>query len=435
MELPKIVDFFIPLQLQGNDKDEYHESRAYVILSLTLVCIIVGFLVNRIRLNGLVSIYSITLASAAVGVALIPFILKVTGSLKTSCVALFLVLTVLIMVLTYSTGGPFSPSLVFIPLFPFGGILFVNFRFGVFLALLFTCHLVFLVWANQNGLLPEREITHSMIANLHVACTSAVALIFIILGISHVSLQTNMRTNLEQASRAKSEFLSGMSHELRTPLNSIMGFSDLLSRGLAGELNDKQEDYSRNILASSAHMLALVNDLLDISKIESGETNLNLEPVVPENIIGECVQMVNDIATKKQVQVECKVEISLKSKIALLDNMKFKQIILNLLSNAIKFSPVQGTVTLKATLIDNNIVVMVNDEGEGIALEYAEKVFDKFYQVQKSGDNESPGTGLGLPISRHFAEFHDGTLELVPGNQDKGACFKLSLPFKRPFNN
>tara|TARA_R110002073_G_scaffold242896_1_gene405048 strand:+ start:574 stop:1917 length:1344 start_codon:yes stop_codon:yes gene_type:complete len=425
-KMADITNYFIPDNLPIDDQNRYLSRKFHVNVSFAILAIILIFLANRVRLNGLLSIYSITLASAAVSIALIPIIMKMTGSIRACSISLYLVLSILIMMLTYTTGGPFSPSLLFVPAFPLGGILFVSFGFGGFLALLFFVYLLFLNWAFQNGILPAPETGEPLNSTLHIACTMAVTLIFAFLAVSHVRWNEKLHDSLAQASRAKSEFLSGMSHELRTPLNSIVGFSDLLSRGLAGELNDKQAAYSSNIFKSSMHMLDLVNALLNISKIESGEIDLHMETVEPTTIIKECEQMMLDLASTKQVHIACVLENSIEGKTAILDGLKFKQILLNLLSNAIKFTHEKTTVSLNAAVVDRSIVITVKDEGDGIPAEFADKVFEKFYQIQEADAKQSVGTGLGLPISRHFAEYHDGRLELVSSVDGAGACFRAN---------
>ena len=334
------------------------------------------------------------------------------------------------MILTFASGGLLSPSLVFIPAFSFGGIVFVNFRFGVTLGLVFITYIVFLVFAHSQGILPVVTTASSTLTELHAATTIATTVLFGILARLYISWQEDMRNAVEKASRAKSEFLSGMSHELRTPLNSIIGFSDLLQQDLTGELNEKQEVYVSNIHSSGNHMLTLVNNLLDIAKIESGTVASSFEPVYIEILIDDCIQMVIDAADRKQVRIQNEVDDSCRGKIAYLDQMKIKQILLNLLSNAVKFSPERSEIIQQASIIDNNIVIAVSDGGVGVPAEIGQKVFEKFYQVDNASDGGTPGTGLGLSISRGLAEIHGGTLELVPNGKNYGACFMLTIPFK-----
>lgn len=426
----RIYQFFLPGHLRNEEGDDYYQSKTVIVVSLWVALIILLFFANRVRLNGLTSLPAVTLAVAAVAVSIIPFVLKFTESLKGATIALILVLMALIMMLIFITGGPFSPSLVFVPAFPLGAIMFVSFRFGLYVSVIFAIYLAILSWATLNGRLPDAELSAQSLALLHMTCTFATALVFGVMGTLHLSWQKNVRAVIEHASNAKSEFLSGMSHELRTPLNSIMGFSDLLCRGAAGSTNEKQGEYLGNILESSKHMLALVNDLLDIAKIESGEVEIAPEETKLGELISESVQVVQEMAAAKNMTINMEIDPSIQNSAAYLDVRKFKQILLNLLSNAIKFSPEHSTVTLKSVLKDDTIVVAVSDQGVGISEEEAERIFQKFYQVSNESTNKTVGTGLGLPISRVFAELHGGTLRLQESRRNSGSRFVLKIPVR-----
>ena len=321
-----------------------------------------------------------------------------------------------------------SPSLVFVPAFPMGSIMFVSFQFGILIAVVWCVYLLFLFWAFISGSLPDPDLSSAALAMLHITCTLATAIVFSVLGGLHISWQTGMRAMLEKVSNAKSEFLSGMSHELRTPLNAIMGFSDLLHRGFANNDSEKQEEYTKTIWESSKHMLALVNDLLDIAKIEAGEVTLQTERVELQSLIFEAVELLQEGAAANSIEIRVDLDERTKIATATLDPRKFKQILLNLLSNAIKFSPQNGRVFLSAETSDEDIRINVLDEGEGISPEFAEQIFEKFYQVDNEITSKTAGTGLGLPISRMFAELHHGTLLYQHTDSSKGACFVLTLP-------
>ncbi|XOV87546.1 MAG: sensor histidine kinase [Pseudomonadota bacterium] len=247
---------------------------------------------------------------------------------------------------------------------------------------------------------------------------------------SYLKWEQFLFSAIQQSSDAKSEFLSGMSHELRTPLNSIMGFADVLKRGYAGELSNKQSDYVANILASSGHMLALVNDLLDIARIEAGQMEFVPAPVKVSSVLKDCADMFAEEAQSKSVALCCEVAPPLKERLALLDELKFKQIVLNLLSNALKFSVAGGRIDLTGRIEDSHLVIVVTDNGKGIPRELDDKIFDRFFQANRSSDNKSPGTGLGLPISRHFAELHGGTIVLDRRTTASLTRFVVDLPFK-----
>ena len=430
MVLEKVYTYFIPVESRKSEGDDFYEAKTVVQVALSVVVIILLFFLNRVRLNGLFSLPASTLLIASVFVLMVPFYMKLTGSLRGSTILLVLVLMALIMVLTFITGGPFSPSLMFIPAFPMGGIMFVGYRFGLYIAAVFAGYLVFLSWAYISGNLPDPALSDSALALLYVTCTIATAVVFGILGSLYLSWQRSMRGMLEKASNAKTDFLSGMSHELRTPLNSIMGFSDLLKQGLVGNVSNKQREYIGNIFDSSKHMLMLVNDLLDIAKIESGEIEFVPEEVELGLLIDNAVHMIEETAAMKNIEVNTEIGSSVVEQKALLDEMKFKQILLNLLSNAIKFSPEHSTVYLRAGINDEGIAIIVKDEGNGISMEESERIFQKFYQADSDHDIKAAGTGLGLPISRVFAELHGGTLELQCDEGVKGASFLLTVPLR-----
>ncbi len=428
MNLNKLIEYFVPDTLLATQDDEQFNGRTVVIVSLSVVCIVLIFLANRIRLNGLFSFQSITLFLAAIAIFAVPVAMKLTGRIKKPTVALIIIFMLLIMVFTASTGGPYSPSLVFTPAVPLAGILFISYRFGVAIAICLILHLMILAWAHRMGILPEVTISESASAMLQIGCAIAVTVIFSILAITHIDWQQSMREKLERASEAKSQFLSGMSHELRTPLNSITGFSDMLAKGYTGKLTSKQKEYIDNILRSSSHMLDLVNDLLDIAKIESGKTEVEFEKVKIEPLVAECLDMMSDTAAKKSVAMDPCLHEQVADLHAFLDAIKIKQILLNLLSNAVKFSPEGGTITLRVETTCSQLVIEVEDQGPGVADQDAEKVFEKFYQVRQQNNNKTPGTGLGLAISRHFAEIHGGTLFLKTPSQPIGAVFRLEIP-------
>ncbi len=229
----------------------------------------------------------------------------------------------------------------------------------------------------------------------------------------------------EEANNTKSSFLATMSHELRTPLTSVIGFSDVLLRGDAGEINDEQRHYLTYIENSGTHLLNLINDLLDLSKIESGKMELNSEDVNLKNIFDEVENMVYPMASEKNISLAFNIEsddLSLKA-----DSDKIKQIMINLLSNAIKFTPDSGSVDVIAKQTDDRIEISVKDTGIGIHPDYHSRIFESFSQVNSSVSKEKKGTGLGLALVRSFVEMHKGKiwLESEPG---KGSKFSFSIP-------
>ena len=235
-----------------------------------------------------------------------------------------------------------------------------------------------------------------------------------------VNEQLNDRTReLETAMGARSRFYASMSHELRTPINAILGYNSLLLDGILGEINDTQRDSARRTLVAANHLMELVNDVLDLSKVEAGKMEVRLEPVVFPDVINGLLATVAPFAQENGVELQlnpCEDQI-------MSDPRRIRQILLNLLSNAIKFG---GSKPVSVNCWRENkvwLVIEVRDQGPGIPEGDQERIFEEFVQLE----DKKPGTGLGLPISRSLAELLGGSLTLTsaPG---KGSSFRLTLP-------
>jgi signal transduction histidine kinase len=232
---------------------------------------------------------------------------------------------------------------------------------------------------------------------------------------------------LEVASQHKSEFLANMSHELRTPLNSIIGFSEVLSDRLFGELNEKQEEYLKDIYASGTHLLSLINDILDLSKIEAGRMELELTDFHLPQAIDNAVMLVRERAGRRSIALQTSIDERLGEVRA--DERKIRQVVLNLLSNAIKFTPEGGRIELRAVPGDGSVEVSVSDTGVGIGPEDQEAVFEEFRQVG-TADKKAEGTGLGLTLCRKFIELHGGKI-WVKSQLGVGSTFTFTIPVHR----
>ena len=229
---------------------------------------------------------------------------------------------------------------------------------------------------------------------------------------------------LEIASRHKSEFLASMSHELRTPLNAIIGFSEVLLERMFGELNERQDEYLRDIWSSGKHLLELLNDVLDLSKIEAGQMVLNRSEFVVSESLEYCLSMVRERALQQRIHLGLEVD----PEVGLLDadRLRFRQVVLNLLSNAVKFTPEGGRVDVRASIRDEDLVVLVADTGVGVPAEDRERIFDSFQQgTRLSGQVE--GTGLGLTLSKRILELHGGRI-WVESEAGQGSTFGIALP-------
>jgi len=232
----------------------------------------------------------------------------------------------------------------------------------------------------------------------------------------------------EAANRAKSAFLATMSHELRTPLNSIIGFSELMADGLAGDITDKQKEYLGDVLGSSRHLLLLINDILDLSKIEAGKMDLGLGDFDLGQLLETSLGMVRESAMKHAIQLDAGIPDDLGVIIA--DERKVKQIVYNLLSNAVKFTPEGGSVRLRARKIKNSgdvFEISVADTGIGISEEDQQQLFQPFKQLDSSLARQFEGTGLGLALCKRMVELHGGRI-WVESEEAKGSTFTFTLP-------
>jgi len=233
--------------------------------------------------------------------------------------------------------------------------------------------------------------------------------------------------DLKAASQHKSEFLANMSHELRTPLNAIIGFSEVLSERLFGDLNTKQDEYLKDIHASGQHLLSLINDILDLSKIEAGRMELELAEFHLPQAIENALVLVRERALRRGITLEQSIDSRLGEIPG--DERKIKQVLLNLLSNAIKFTPEGGRIEVHAKPVNGSVEVSVTDTGVGIAPEDQEAIFEEFRQVG-TADKMVEGTGLGLALSRKFIELHGGRI-WVESQVGAGSTFTFTLPVHR----
>ncbi|WP_440951700.1 sensor histidine kinase [Methanococcoides sp. FTZ1] len=228
----------------------------------------------------------------------------------------------------------------------------------------------------------------------------------------------------ENADRTKTEFLSNMSHELRTPLTLIIGFSKVLDSENFGSLNEHQKKYTSDVIRNANHLLELISDLMDFSKIEIGTMELHINEFVVAEAIDEVEELVKPLASEKSIELISNVEIETPSINA--DRIKFKQILYNLMSNAIKFTHKGGSVTIGGKISDESLQMFVKDTGIGISSEDKDRLFNPFYQVDGSSTREYGGTGLGLTLVRKFVEMHGGDV-WVESEVGKGSTFTFTI--------
>jgi signal transduction histidine kinase/DNA-binding response OmpR family regulator len=235
------------------------------------------------------------------------------------------------------------------------------------------------------------------------------------------------KEEVERGSKFKDQFLSTMSHELRTPLNAVLGFSDLLGDERYGPLNERQQRYVKHIHAGGKHLLTLISDILDLSKIEAGRMELSFESLRVATTLGEVISVMQPLAEKKS-QVLVKVaepDLTVRA-----DSTRLRQVLLNLVGNAIKFTPDGGRIELAARLVQDKVRVEVRDNGPGIPPEEQQRIFEAFYRLRESG-KKTEGTGLGLAITHRLVDLHGGELSLE-SQVGQGSCFYFSLPMGAP---
>lgn len=227
-----------------------------------------------------------------------------------------------------------------------------------------------------------------------------------------------------EADKAKNEFIANISHELRTPLNAIIGFSEVLSSKIFGELNEKQAEYINDIYTSGVHLLGMINEILDISKLESNAMKLHYTEFCLDSAIKEVISVMNPLADKKNINVSYTANV--KNQVYL-DFQKIQQIMYNLLSNAIKFTPNNGKVKILIEQTKNNTIISVEDNGIGIDKNAQSKIFDKFVQLENTYTKTGSSTGLGLTITKKFVEMMNGTINLT-SKKGQGTKFTITLP-------
>ena len=234
----------------------------------------------------------------------------------------------------------------------------------------------------------------------------------------------------EEATLAKSQFLATMSHELRTPLNSINGFSEVLFDQTYGPLNEKQEKYVTNVLTSGRHLLLLINQILDMARVESGKMSLQLTLIKTKSLILETSRLIEDLARRKNIEIQVDVEPDLPDIEG--DDLKFKEILLNLLSNAVKFTQNDREVGIRARAVEDEIEVVIWDSGIGIEAGNLAKVFEGFFRVDSAYSSVTEGTGLGLPLAKKLVELHGGRLSVESPGLGQGTSVRFFLPIVSP---
>ncbi len=313
--------------------------------------------------------------------------------------------------LTVNGYAVYGLSLIVLPLRE-GGLIYDCVSVMAFLYVCYLAHMSRQIYATARDMLLLRDDKSGLIEALARSKTES----------------DDARVRAESASRAKSEFLANMSHELRTPLNAIIGFAEIIHGNVLGRDPEKHMEYAKLIGQSGHHLLELINDILDLAKIEAGGLELRESNIDLARLIDECVEMMQPRAAEGRIKLL--TDFAAEMPFLLADERALRQVLLNLLSNAVKFTQAGGSVTVFGRLQQNSIVFGVRDTGLGISQEDQARVFQSFGQGRHDVVTADKGTGLGLPIVKGLANAHGGSVELF-SEEGRGTCVTIFLPASR----
>jgi signal transduction histidine kinase len=237
-------------------------------------------------------------------------------------------------------------------------------------------------------------------------------------------------TVAKASNQAKSEFLASMSHELRTPLNAIIGFSQVLHEQYFGSLNEKQAEYVTDIIRSGKHLVLLINDILDLSKVEAGKMELEISEVKVADFLKNCLVMIKEKALAHNISLDLQIAGDLGGLEISADERRLKQVIFNLLSNSAKFTPDGGAIQIEAAKNGDELIISVSDTGIGMTAQEQKRLFEAFYQASGGIKDKTPGTGLGLAITKSIVEKHGGRIYMESAGLNLGSKFTFTLPIK-----
>jgi len=246
-----------------------------------------------------------------------------------------------------------------------------------------------------------------------------------------VATAEQLRLEAEAANQAKTQFLNYVSHELRTPLNAIIGFSEILEQQLQGKVTSEHMNFLRCVSRSGWHLLRLVNDLLDLARVEAGKTELELSQVIIGDVVDKCLMMLKESALKRNVTVTVDIAPDLNGRPIYADELKLRQVLLNLLSNAVKFNPIGGHVEVKVRADGQALCVCVKDTGIGLSSQDSERIFDPFERVKHEPGQGREGTGLGLALTKMFVNLHGGKIWAESEGPGRGSSFIFTIPILR----
>lgn len=425
--LATLIDYLIPAAIVDESIDRAYRARVLISASMIAAAFMIPFMIARGTWNGFDEPVCYILGICCLILMSTPVILQVLGSVAISGLYLTSSTALVLMSYTYFDGGFYSTALPWFPILPLFSVFFAGFRWGLLIGTMLLADLALLWFLHDTGRVPEPALTPSQINALYFGSATAVLLLLLVLANLYVYWQNQIRAQLLAANRAKDEFLSRVSHDLRTPLNSILGFSEVLQKGYAGELNEEQREYVNLVNSSGNQLLALVDDLLDLSAIDTRGLKLHWQSVNIPNVIEDLVAQHSPAAADKNLEFIVDIGEILHSQDVELDITRFQQVVSNLLSNAIKFSPRGGLVEIHADSVAGQLQLVIEDQGPGVPEQDRERIFERFPHQGVEIDG-TEGTGLGLALTRQLVRLHGGEVTVEDRSGRAGSAFVVSLP-------
>lgn len=421
-----ITDYFTSGPNSEISISDYYRAKILISSSLTGGILLVPFTIAWGIWGDFTGVQFNLLVIALFTLFSTPYLFKKTKSIAIAGIYVNCVSTILIVIFTFYDGGLYSTAIPWFPVLPIFAVFYSGKKYGLTIAGVLIIYLIALLGMHLANVIPPMQADSIFLVIVYAGSTASAVILLVVLAFNYLAWQDAVRTEIYQADKAKSEFLSGISHELRTPLHSILGFTEILKQQYIGDLNDKQGEFLGHIYTSGEHLLQLVNNLLDITRIEAGIVEFSPAPASINSIIEDSVTIVSESAVKKNINLNFHLEFENPKRLILLDELKIKQVVINLLSNAIKFTPNHGEISLSAKHDSQQLIIDIKDSGPGIPEAHRDDIFERFVQVHHENSNKDPGSGLGLAISKHFIEMHGGTIELK--DEEPGARFTCYIP-------
>lgn len=430
--LSRLVDGFVPPSMRGGLASDLLRARTLVVSAFAAGLLLIPFLALQWWMRGPRSILFLFVLAATLVVFIAPWFYRQTGAI--TLVGLFTTFSTSAVLCAFISldGGFHSPAIVWVPIMPLFTVFFAGRRNGLINAGALIAFLVWLYLAQTDGFLPAYSHAGQPIYLVFLLSTVAVLAQLIVIAALYVVWQEVVQRELMEANRAKSRFLSSMSHELRTPLNSIIGFAEVLERQYVGPIEPKQAEFVGNIVKAGKHLLGLVNDILDLSKIEAQKLELNMQVISLKGLLQTSAQMFEPDIRNHQQQLRQHYDERAEGALVMADERRLRQVVYNLLSNATKFTPDGGEIFLDCAVQGPTATIRVQDTGIGIPAEHLEAIFQSFHQAHNRQEWIRPGTGLGLALTRELVRRHEGRIWAESHGEGSGSTFVVELPLHQP---